>query len=135
MFRTTEGVCKAQASMHFNDNSPYRTCPGAHLRYVHPLRRAEKVSEVPGDIHFVLGLGLLQQVVNGDEGSTAIHVLAGEPHDSILARTAQGDSIESNISWTIQGYLYIAYIIPVYVFAFWFFSFVPFVEPDFSRLV
>ena len=118
MFRTTEGVCKAQASMHFNDNSPYRRCPGAHLRYVHPLRRAEEVSEVPGDIHFVLGLGLLQQVVNGDEGSSPVHAVTGEPHELILARTAQGDSIDSNISWTIQRYLYIAYIVPVCVFTF-----------------
>ena len=122
MFRTTEGVCKAQAPMHFNDNSPYRACPGAYLRYVHPLRTAVKAGEVPGDIHFFLGLGLLQQVVNGDEGSTAIHVVTGEPHESILARTAQRDSVDSNISWTIQGYLYIVSIIPmcVYIYTFYF---------------
>ena len=94
--------------MHFNDNSPYRTYPRSHLRYVHPVRTAEEVSEVPGDIHFVLGLGLLQQVVNGDECSTAIQAVTGEPHE-ILSRTAQCDDIND----LIQGYPNMSSIIPI----------------------
>ena len=101
-------MCKAPTPTHFCANTQHRTFPGAHLRYVHPLRTAVKVSEVPGDIHFVLGFGLLQQIVNGDEGSTAIQAVTGEPHE-ILSRTALYDGIND----LIQGYPNMSFIMPI----------------------
>ena len=71
------------------------------------------MSEVPGDIHFVLGLGLLQQVVNGDECSTAIQAVTAEPQE-ILSRTTQCGGIND----LIQGYPYISFIIHICAYLF-----------------